>query len=324
VTRLPAAKSLIGVVLAICLLSTACQKSDTSPDDATYPSGPITMTAGANPGGGFDITIRSVVDSLQKEHIVDVPLPVQNRPGRSGADFLATMVEQYRGSADQISVTSLSMMLNELRGVSKYGYDDVTMIARLMTEYYVVVTRADSPFHNLGNVMTAIRSDPVGHPVGAAHDDEAPFGLLVTAAGGDRSSINYANLEGGGDQITALRDGAIGVAVGGVSEFIDLVKSGEFRALGVLAENRLPGLDAPTAREQGLDVTLANWRGLYGPPGMPDVAVAYWQKALGEMVQSRTWEQIAEQRQFVTTFMIGEELQGFLAKTQADLKAALG
>jgi putative tricarboxylic transport membrane protein len=102
------------------------------------------------------------------------------------------------------------------------------------------------------------------------------------------------------------------------------VKSGEFRALGVLAENRLPGLDAPTAREQGLDVTLANWRGLYGPPGMPDVAVAYWQKALGEMVQSRTWEQIAEQRQFVTTFMIGEELQGFLAKTQADLKAALG
>ena len=126
------------------------------------------MTAGANPGSGFDITIRSVVDALQKEHLVDVPLPVENRPGNSGADFLATMVEQYRGDDDQVSVTSLAMMMNELRGVSKYGYDDVTMIARLMTEYYVVVTGADSPFKNLGDVMTAIKSDPAGVAVGAA------------------------------------------------------------------------------------------------------------------------------------------------------------
>ena len=108
-----------------------------------------------------------------------------------------------------------------------------------------------------------------------------------------------------------------------MSELIDSLKSGDLRALGVLAENRLPGLDAPTAREQGLDVTLANWRGIYGPPDMPEFAVAYWQKALGQMVQSPTWMQIAEQRQFTTTFMIGEELQTFLADTQADVKAAL-
>ena len=316
-------KPLIGVVMAICLLTTACQKSDASPIDGNYPSGPITMTAGANPGGGFDITIRSVVDALQKEHLVDVPLPVENRPGASGADFLATMVEQYRGDDDQISVTSLAMMMNEIRGVSKYGYDDVTMIARLMTEYFVVVTRADSPFKNLGDVMTVIKSDPAGVAVGAAQDDEAPFDLLVSAAGGTPSSINYAVLEGGGDQINALRDGAIGVAVGGVSELIGSLKSGDLRALGVLAENRLPGLDAPTAREQGLDVTLANWRGIDGLPEMPELPVAYWQKALGQMVQSPTWMQIAEQRQFTTTFMIGDELQTFLADTQADVKAAL-
>ncbi len=74
------------------------------------------------------------------------------------------------------------------------------------------------------------------------------------------------------------------------------MKSGDLKALGVLAENRLPGLDAPTAREQGLDVTLSNWRGIYGPPDMPQAAVAYWQKALGEMVKSPTWKQIAERQ----------------------------
>ena len=163
------------------------------------------MTAGANPGSGFDITIRSVVETLQKEEIVKVPLPVQNRPGGSGSDFLATMVEQYKGADDQISVTSLAMMVNELRGKSKYGYDDVTMIARLMTEYFVVVTASGAPYHNLADVMTAIKSDPSHVKVGAAQDDEAPFDLLVLAAGGDPSTISYSPAEGGGDQLRPFR-----------------------------------------------------------------------------------------------------------------------
>jgi putative tricarboxylic transport membrane protein len=123
----------------------------------TYPSTPVTMTAGAGPGSGFDLTIRAVVDALQREKLVGVPLLVQNRPGRSGADFLATMVEKYAGADDQLSVTSLSMMMNQLRGVSPYGYRDVTVIARLMTEYFVVVTPPDSPWRTLPDVMTAVK-----------------------------------------------------------------------------------------------------------------------------------------------------------------------
>ena len=316
-------KSAIGALLAASLLLTGCQHTERAASAAVYPSGPVTMTAGATPGSGFDITIRSVVDALQKEGIVTVPLPVQNRPGGSGADFLATMVEQYKGRDDQISVTSLSMMTNQLRGKSSYGYGDVTMIARLMTEYFVVVTRSDSPLKNLQDVMTAIKSDPARVAVGAALDDEAPFDLLVSAAGGDPASIRYVTHEGGGDQGAALLKGDISVAIGGVSEFIGQVKSGELSALGVLADEPLPGLDVRTAKEQGLDVTLSNWRGIYGPPGMPEAAVAYWQEALGKMVQSPTWAQIAQERQFTTTFMIGDEFQTFLAETQADLKGAL-
>jgi putative tricarboxylic transport membrane protein len=316
-------RSTVSAVLAVSVILTGCQSPDQTTRGQDYPSGPVTVTAGANPGSGFDITIRSVVETLQKEEIVKVPLPVQNRPGGSGADFLATMVEQYRGADEQLSVTSLSMMVNELRGKSKYGYDDVTMIARLMTEYFVVVTAPGAPYKNLRDVMTAIKSDPSHVKVGAAQDDEAPFDLLVSAAGGDPSTVSYAPVEGGGDQRAALLDGDISVALGGVSEFIDAVRSGDLKALGVLAEKRLPGFDVPTAREQGLDVTLANWRGIYGPPDMPQVAVAYWQKALDEMVKTPTWRQIAERSQFTTTFMIGDEFATFLAKTQADVKTAL-
>lgn len=313
----------LGVLLAASLTLTGCQEPERTSEGQGYPAGPVTMTAGANPGSGFDITIRSVVESLQAEHIVDVPLPVENRPGNSGADFLATMVEQYKGSQNQVSVTSLSMMTNELRGKSKYGYDDVTMIARVMTEYFVVVTRPDSPYNNLADVMSAIKADPGSVVVGAANDDQAPFDLLVSAAGGNAATINYVPFEGGGDQIKALEKGDISVAIGGVSEFVELMMSGTLQPLGVLSEERLPGLDAPTAREQGLDVTLSNWRGLYGPPDMAQNAVEYWQNALGEMVETPTWKQIANDRQFTTTFMIGDEFHTFLQETQADVKAAL-
>ncbi|MGK2865470.1 MAG: tripartite tricarboxylate transporter substrate binding protein [Mycobacterium sp.] len=307
-----------GAVAAVIALS-GCQDSQ----EPQYPSGPVTMTAGANPGSGFDLTIRAVVEALQKDEIVEVPLPIQNRPGASGADFLATMVEQHRGDDDQISVTSLSIMMNELRGQSEYGYADVTMIARLMTEYFVVVTGPDSPMRNLTEVLTAIASDPGSVAVGAANDDQAPFDLLVSAAGGDPSTIGYVTFEGGGDQITALREDAVDVAIGGVSEFVDLLAANDLRGLGVLAEERLPGLDVPTAREQGFDVTLSNWRGLYGPPDMPSFAVTYWQQALERMVASSAWQQIAQRSQFTTTFMVGEELQTFLAETQADVEEAL-
>jgi putative tricarboxylic transport membrane protein len=313
----------LGVLLAASLTLTGCQDAERTSDGQSYPAGPVTMTAGANPGSGFDITIRSVVEALQAEHIVDVPLPVENRPGNSGADFLATMVEQYKGEENQVSVTSLAMMMNELLGKSKYGYDDVTMIARVITEYYIVVTRHDSPYNNLGDVMSGIKADPKSVVVGAANDDQAPFDLLVAAAGGDAATINYVPFEGGGDQIKALESGDISVAIGGVSEFVDLLTSGTLQPLGVLSEERLPGLDAPTAREQGLDVTLSNWRGLYGPPDMPQNAVEYWQNALGEMVETPTWKQIVKDRQFTTTFMIGEQFQTFLKETQADVKAAL-
>lgn len=313
-------KLALGAAISATLLLTSCTDSEPA---AAYPSGPVTMTAGAGPGSGFDLTIRSVVDALENEGIVSVPLPVQNRPGGSGADFLAEMVEDHRSADDHIAVTSLSMMVNEASGASEYGYDDVTMIARLMTEYYVVVTRPDSPFANFDDLMAALAADPSGIAVGAANDDELPFGLLVSAAGGDPSTVQYVTHEGGGDQIAALSAGDIDVAIGGVSEFVDQVTTGELDALGVLAEDRVPGLDVPTAKEQGLDVTLSNWRGLYGPPEMPSDAVDYWQSALAQMVETPTWKQAAERSKFTTTFMIDDEFQTFLAETQKDVETGL-
>lgn len=327
----------IGLAVVVGLSLTACSGNGSENGDGDtgtggaaaeeggedYPSGPITMTVGADPGSGFDLTLRTVVSLLQQEEIVEVPMPIENRPGAASAVWTAQMVEQHAGVDDQVSVTSLVMMTNHARGQSDYNYDDVTMIARLISEYFVVVTSADSEFTDLESVLRAVVEDPGSVPVGAASDDQLPFALLVDAAGGDASQINFVAYEGGGEQSTALLSGDIEVAIAGTSEFLPLIEAGELNALTVIGDDRLEGLpDVPTAEEEGFDVTISNWRGIYGPPDMPDYAVDYWQGALEELVATGAWVEAAEQNQWVTTFMVDDELDAYLEETNQQVVEA--
>lgn len=290
-----------------------------------YPDQPVTITAPADPGSGWDTTARALVETLQKEELVDVPLPVQNRPGATGAVWMSEMVNNQEGQAYEVAITSLPIMSNQIRGLSEYGYEDVTMIARLFSEYYMVVTPTDSEYQTLDDVVEAIEADPASVPVGAAGDDRLPFALLVQAKGVDPQSVNFINYEGGGEQITALLNGDIDVAIAGVSEFRGQLEAKALRGLAVIRDERLeaPLDDVPTAQEQGYDVTLSNWRGVYGPPEMPAEAVTYWEDTLEQAMQTETWKEFADRNQWETTFMKGSEMQAYLDTTFGEIDEAL-
>lgn len=99
----------------------------------------------------------------------------------------------------------MMMMMNELRGVSEYGFRDVTMIARLMTEYFVVVSGNESPYENLSAFMAAIKADPGSVAVGAASDQIAERNHFTTFAVG--SEFQSFLEETQADVKTALNEG---------------------------------------------------------------------------------------------------------------------
>lgn len=291
-----------------------------------YPGGkPVKLVAPAAPGSGWDTTARALEQVLQEENLIDHPLPIENQSGATGSVWLSQMVTQNKGKDDVIAVTSLPIMSNFLRGDSKYSYEDVTMVARIITEYYMAVVPADSEYQSLEDLLNAVKEDPGSVPIGAAGDDRLPFALLVDAAGGDPQKINFVAYEGGGEQITALLNGDIKAALAGVSEFRGQIESGDLRGLAVLKDEGLtaPLDDIPTAKEEGYDVVLENWRGIYGPPEMPDYAVSYWQDTLKKTLETDTWKEVAEKNQWDTTYMQGEELQEYLATTNENIKKAL-
>ncbi|MDN4075484.1 tripartite tricarboxylate transporter substrate binding protein [Fictibacillus terranigra] len=312
------------VVLAGCNSSSSAGK--TGAKAAVYSKGkPVTIVAPAPPGSGWDLTARALVETFTKEKAVKFPIPVVNEPGATGAVSLSQLVTQSKGAVDKISVTSTPIMVNYLRGNSDYSYKDVTMIARLMTEYYTVVVPKDSPYKSLKDLLNDVKEKPQSIPVGASGDDQLPFALLVDEAGGDAKQLKFVSYEGGGEITNALLNGDLKVAVSGISEFSSQIEAGKFRALAVLSDKRLGGVmkDIPTAIEQGVNVSYGNWRGVMGPPDMPKAAVKYWQDVIETSLKSDTWKEIAKKNQWETTFMKGEELQKYLDETNHSIEKAL-
>ena len=316
-----------GAALAVSALVASCSAFQAPAEEAAqnYPAEPVTLTAPAEPGSGWDTTARALAETMQQEDVIDTPLPVQNRTGATGCVWHQAMVNDYTSDPYQIAVTSTPIMSNYLRGDCDLTYEDVRMIATIFVETYILVVPADSPYKSAEDLLAAVKEDPESVPIAASGDDQLPFALLVKAAGGDPASVNFIEYEGGGEQITAMLNGDVEAALAGVSEFRGQLEAGDLRGLAVLKDERLTGSlgNVPTAPELGYDVTLANWRGVYGPPKMPESAVSYWEDKLEQTLQTPTWKEFAAQNQWEPQFLTGQEMQQYLANANSKIKQGL-
>ena len=316
-----------GAALAVSALLSSCSAFQAPTEDAAqnYPAEPVTLTAPAEPGSGWDTTARALAETMQKEDVIDTSLPVQNRTGATGCVWHQAMVNDYTNDPYQIAVTSTPIMSNYLRGDCNLTYQDVKMIATIFVETYILVVPADSQYKSAEELLAAVKKNPESVPIAASGDDQLPFALLVQAAGGDPASVNFIEYEGGGEQITAMLNGDVEAALAGVSEFRGQLEAGDLRGLAVLKDERLTGSlsSVPTAPELGYDVTLANWRGIYGPPKMPESAVSYWEDKLEQTLQTPTWKKFASQNQWEPQFLTGQAMQEYLANANSKIKQGL-
>ena len=84
------------------------------------------------------------------------------------------------------------------------------------------------------------------------------------------------------------------------------------RILAVSGPARLPGSNAPTLKEAGLNVELTNWRGIVGPPGMKDNEKQAWITMLTRMRDSRAWQEVLKKQDWTDAFLAGDQFAAFL------------
>ena len=294
---------------------------------ANYPSKPMEFIAPAGAGGGWDTTIRMVAKALQDEKIVPVAMPVVNRTGGGGGVNLAYM-QTKRGADDLISVYSPPILFIKLNGTSKYGYRDTTPIARLIADYGAFYVSKNSKFKTMKDVLEAIKANPSSVKIGggsaAGSMDHIVF-LYVAKAYGikDLRKIQYIAFQDSTGP-TQLMGGFIDVLSSDIASLRGLVESGDIRVLGITSSTRIgSGIVAtyPTLKEQGIDVEFLNWRGLFGPPGMPEYAVNYWRDAIAKMSKSPTWKKIMEEQAWAPAYLDQPEFIAFLEDTEKEYSA---
>jgi len=123
--------------------------------------------------------------------------------------------------------------------------------------------------------------------------------------------------------LTQLIGGHLQAVTGDISEVTGFAESGHVRVLAVLAPNRLPGAlgSIPTAKEQGIDVVTANWRGFYVPGGMSDDAYNFWVAAVKKVYDSKEWKAVMANSGLMALDLSGAEFRTFVAdqvtKTEA-------
>ena len=123
----------------------------------------------------------------------------------------------------------------------------------------------------MDDLVAKLKADPgavswAGGSAGGA--DHIMAGLIAKAIGVDPTKINYIAFSGGGEALAAILGNQVTVGVSGYGEFESQVEAGTLRLLAVSGEERIPGVDAPTLTEAGVDVALENWRMVAAAPGI--------------------------------------------------------
>lgn len=285
-----------------------------------------TIMAPAGPGGGWDQTARTMQEAMQAEGISG-NVQVTNVPGAGGTIGLAQFATQEDGNPNALIVGGYVMVGAILTNMSPVSLDNVTPIARLTGEAVALVVPANSDIMSVDDLVAKLKADPgaVAWAGGSAGGvDHIAAGLIAKAVGVDPTQVNYIAYSGGGEALAAILGGQVTVGVSGVSEFASQIEAGELRLLAVSTDTRVPGFDAPTLMEAGVDVAVQNWRMVAAAPGITDEQKAAITADVKAMAESETWKTALETKGWVDTYLDGEafatQLDADKAATEAILK----
>jgi putative tricarboxylic transport membrane protein len=279
----------------------------------------------AAPGGGWDQTSRLMQTVLQEEKIVKT-VEVFNVAGAGGTVGLARLATTEKGKGDLLMTMGAVMVGAILTNKSPVGLDKSTPIARLTAEYEVVVVPTSSPHKNLGDLMKALKADPgaVSWAGGSAGGiDHILVGLIGKEIGVPGPKLNYVPYSGGGEALAAILGGHVTAGVSGYGEWLSQIQAGQLRVLAVSSDQRIPGSEFPTLREQGVNVALANWRGVVAPPGVRDGDRKALIAVMEKMAKTGAWKKILQNRQWNDYFLAGDPFVKFVKAENARIQTIL-
>jgi len=285
--------------------------------------GTLKMMIPANPGGGWDQTGRNLAVAMQSAKLVG-SVQFENKGGAAGTPGLAQFINASRGDPHAVMIGGMVMVGGIILNKSPVDLTMVTPLARLTSEYEVIVVPASSPHKTMADLVKAFKANPGAVSWGggsAGGTDHILAGLIARAVGGEPAKLNYVAFKGGGEAIAAIVGGHVSAGVSGLGEFAEQIKGGRMRALAVSSPERIDGI--PTLKEQGIDVVLGNWRGIFAAPGISTAQRDALIDLVRKATETPTWKETLDKLGWTPWFLAGDAYKAFIEEDSKRIGAIL-
>jgi tripartite-type tricarboxylate transporter receptor subunit TctC len=292
---------------------------------AQYPQRPIQLIVPWGAGGGTDATARIIGILLEKE--LGQPVNVVNRTGGSGVVGHAA-IAQAPPDGYTIGLITVEISMMHWQGLTELSGASYTPIGLVNADPAGLQVRADAPFKNANDLVAAIKANPGKFKASGTGQG----GIWHLAIAGmlqnmkvDPAAAPWVPSNGAAPGLQDLVAGGVDIAPCSLPEARSLIDAGKVKSLAVMANKRAALYpDVPTLKEAtGSNWTMAAWRGIAAPKGVPTDVRDKLVAAIKKIAASKEYNDFMTQRGFGVIYEGPDDFAKFMAKADADLGATM-
>jgi len=277
----------VAFILVISIMIGGCtsMQSNATTTKEKYPNKPITFIVPFGAGGAMDLVARMLEKAAVKH--LGQPLIVVNKPGSAGTlgwnELVTSAPDGYT-----IGISASELFLHPLYGTSKYDYPTaLEPLAQISSTPVIMVVRTDQPWQNVSDLINYAKEHPGELKFGHSGVGSIPHVVGETFSKSANIALSQVPFRSAAEAVTALLGGHIQVVFINPGTVKEYVKSNMLKTLAVADVNRLADpvfANAPTFKEQGLELFYGNQFGVTAPKDIPADTRAQLIKSLEAMI----------------------------------------
>lgn len=296
-----------------------------APASAAYPERPITLIVPWGAGGGTDATARIIGSLLEKE--LGQPVNVVNRTGGSGVVGHAAIASSAPDGYT-IGMITVEIGMMHWQGLTELSGASYTPIGLVNADPSGIQVRADAPYKTIDDLVAAVKANPGKYKATGTGQG----GIWQLAIAGmlrdlkvDPASVPWVPSNGAAPGLQDMIAGGVEIAPVSLPEARSLIDAGKVKSLAVLADKRSTLYpNVPTLKEAtGSNWTMAAWRGIAAPKGLPPEVSAKLAGAIKNIAASKDYSEFMTQRGFGIIYASPDDFAKYMAKSDADLGATM-
>ena len=306
-------KTTLAAILGATMLTAPMAMAD------DWPTRPLTMVIGFNPGGSTDIQGRVLANVM--EEYLGQPVNVVNQPGGGSAVAFTRLANVEPDGYTFLFGGTTALTFTPIITPVEYEIDDFEYLAAVAIGQNAIVTSADQPFSTFDEIIAYGKENPMTYAQQTPLD-EAIIGAIAEEEGLDLAIVPTG---GGGGMAPLVLGREVDFAYSGGTH-AQYTPTGEMVVAAFMSAERSPFYpDVPTLMELGYDYSIEDYRTIIVPTGVPQEVKDRLMSAAEFASESERFKEITEGNTFFPVVYIPQdEMEENIRRIRASTEVVMG